>query len=431
MIAVMFSTLLTIIIILIVIRKTLYGKPEKKPLIIAAVVLGMLYALPLFFISEPMDQNVVVLGTLVYSLIMPLYVFRGISKSQCFYIAILVQGLIVAISISLGWITSIVLEITIDGSLVDLFTNLVLLSICILTNKRGLLSGFINSIRDIPRRLKVLLVSSVWISATVIGLTSMTFQAYPDLPLLAYSGVFTAALIILVGIMCPLLIMNNLSSSHYKKLSELMNKQVLTQLEHYETMSKLNEDIRKFQHDYKNVRIGLISYLKQDDVSGALDYLNAERLSIKSPANTFETGCVILDALLNEKQISAASVNTKIEFEGAVPENLLNPADICIIFGNSLDNAIEACAKLPAEEQKVITVQSEFSKDFLFIKIENPTANNVQINNNYITTAKENRRAHGIGLQSIKASVAKYSGVMKLTCVNNIFSVAIDLDFHH
>jgi sensor histidine kinase regulating citrate/malate metabolism len=195
-------------------------------------------------------------------------------------------------------------------------------------------------------------------------------------------------------------------------------------------MSKMNEDIAKFQHDYKNLRIGLISYLNQNDISGALGFLKTEYLMLNEPAHNFKTGSVILDALLNEKQVSAAAANATIAFEGVVPEPLLNPADICVIFGNALDNSIEACAKLPKEEEKSITIKSRYFKDFLFIRIENPTAEDVQIINSVIATTKENKQSHGIGLRSIRTAAEKYSGVMKLMCEKGIFSVAIDLDFH-
>jgi len=391
----------------------------------------MSYALPLVFFPVPLAQDTITLEGMILSLVLPLFVFRGINKGNSIYITILIIGMILVVSTSIGWVLTLVLKTNIIPQAVDLFTNLVLLIICIITTKTGALSRFINSIMEIPRGLKILLASTIWISAVLTGLSSMIFQAYPDLPALTLSGVLTAALIILVGTMCPLLIMNYLSSTHYKNQSNLMNKQVQTQLEHYETMSRMNEDIRKFQHDYKNLRICLISYLNQNDIPGALDFLNMEYSLMKVSSHTFETGSVILDALLNEKQMSAASVNITIVFEGTIPENLLDPADICVIFGNAIDNAIEACARLPKEEKKVIGIQSSFKKDFLFIIIENPTAEPVQIINNTIATTKENKRSHGIGLRSIRMSAEKYAGVIKLASVDNTFSVAIDLDFHH
>jgi len=418
-----------VIIVQTVVMKTLNTKVDNRSIITSVVIIISLYALPLIFVPESIVESVIVVGGAIVSIFLPVFIFRGINKRLSIYIALLIQGLIVAVAASVGWIVSIILKDAVDERAVDLFTYSVLMAVCVITARSGALSRFMSGITDIPVSLKVLLISAMWISTVLTGLSSMIFQSYPDLPALAISGVLTAVLILLVVIMCPMLIMNYLSSTHYKNLSDLMNKQVKTQLEHYETMSRMNEDIRKFQHDYKNLRIGLNSYLNQNDVPGALSFLKTEHLLIES-SHTFETGNLILDALLDEKQLSVASLNTTIEFEGIVPWGLLDPTDICIIFGNALDNAIEACGKLPKEEKKVIGIKSEYNKDFLFITINNPTAENVKIVNNTVATTKENKISHGIGLRSIRTAVGKYSGVMKLLCVNGIFSVAIDLDFH-
>ena len=429
MLIVVLSSFMMVIIVQTVVMKTLNTKVDNRSIITSVVIIISLYALPLIFVPESIVESVIVVGGAIVSIFLPVFIFRGINKRLSIYIALLIQGLIVAVAASVGWIVSIILKDAVDERAVDLFTYSMLMAGCVITARSGALSRFMSGITDIPVSLKVLLISAMWISTVLTGLSSMIFQSYPDLPALAISGVLTAVLILLVVIMCPMLIMNYLSSTHYKNLSDLMNKQVKTQLEHYETMSRMNEDIRKFQHDYKNLRIGLNSYLNQNDVPGALSFLKTEHLLIES-SHTFETGNLILDALLDEKQLSVASLNTTIEFEGIVPWGLLDPTDICIIFGNALDNAIEACGKLPKEEKKVIGIKSEYNKDFLFITINNPTAENVKIVNNTVATTKENKISHGIGLRSIRTAVGKYSGVMKLLCVNGIFSVAIDLDFH-
>ena len=108
----------------------------------------------------------------------------------------------------------------------------------------------------------------------------------------------------------------------------------------------------------------------------------------------------------------------------------INPLDLCIIFGNALDNAIDACAKCKNDEEKIINIHSSLTNGFLFIKIENPIATDVKITNNSITTTKKDKNSHGIGLQSIRTSIQKYYGEMKLSQLNGIFCLEIDLDFH-
>ncbi|MCL2151771.1 MAG: GHKL domain-containing protein [Oscillospiraceae bacterium] len=430
MIMTVFSTLISILIVQIVIKAALFGKIKKMAAIIVFSGLLLAYLFFLLFFPEVIDKSGFNVAVIMFSVLASLVIFENIQKSQSLFFSILILGLMSTVSTSIMWIVAIIMPNVIDFPAADLITNSAILIIILITGKSGLLSRILYSITRVTRGMKALLLGSIWISALLATLFSILFNEHSDLPWLQFSGMLTATMIIMTGIMGPLLIVNNLSTIHYRNLSNVMNKQVHSQLEHYKSMSKMNENISKFQHDYKNMRIGLISFLNQNDVSGAMSFLETEHLMINGSASNFETGSVILDALLNEKQISAAAVNATIQFQGSVPEPLLNPADICVIFGNALDNAIEACAKLPKEEKKVIKIQSRFIKDFLFINIENPTAEDVQIINSVIATTKENKQSHGFGLRSILTAVEKYSGVMKIMCENGVFSMGIDLDFH-
>ena len=431
MIMMVFSTLISILIVQIVIKTALFGKIKKKVAIIVFSLLLLAYVFFLLFFPEIIGQSGFNVAVIVFSVLASLVIFKDIQKSQSLFFAVLILGLMSTVSTSIVWILAIAMPNVIDTRVADLITNSAMLIFILITGRSGMLSRILYSITRVTRGMKTLLLGSIWISALLATLFSILFNEHSDLPWLQFSGLLTATMIIMTGIMGPLLIVSNLSTLHYRNLSIVMNKQVQSQLEHYKTMSKMNENISKFQHDYKNMRIGLVSYLNQNDVSGAMSFLETENLMINGSAEyNFETGSVILDALLNEKQISAVAENATIQFQGSVPEPLLNPEDICVIFGNAIDNAIEACAKLQKEEKKVISIMSRFIKDFLFIVIENPTAEDVHIINSVIATTKENKQSHGFGLRSILTAVEKYSGVMKLMCENGVFSMAIDLDFH-
>jgi len=249
-------------------------------------------------------------------------------------------------------------------------------------------------------------------------------------PGFAYLCVILALFVIAAGIVWPLFIMNNMSTIHFKNLSDAMDKQISAQVSHYEAVVRMHEDLQRFRHDHNNLYLGLRSLLMQHDINGALNYLESDEMTLYNNLNTFDTGNVVLDALLTDKQYTADSINTTIVFDGELPENLLSTADICIIFGNALDNAIEACANQSALEGKLITVKASFSNNFLFIEIKNPVNKDIRIINNSITTTKEDKQSRGIGLRSIQTVAAKYSGKMTLSCCENLFCIEIDLDLH-
>ena len=429
----MFLAILSALMVVLIVQITTGIALEGKLNMVAATAIMCIFlalCVPTFlFLTDPSDIRFLIYAiSLLFSLLSPIFLFRNIKKSHCLYIATLTLGLILTLSSSFLWIASTTPVRLLDPRLIDLFTNTILLIICILM--RGILSQFLRNIMQVAKNMQILLLSSVWIAALLSSMFSILFNDYSYLPGLTFSGLLTAASIILNGIMCPLLIVNMLSKTYYKNLSDVMDKQVQAQVSHYMMMSKMNDDIRLIRHDFKNLRLGMIDSLRRNDLAGALVLLNATETSKYEMIFAIDTGNAMLDALLRDKQVSAVEVNASIEFDGGIPSDLLDASEICIIFGNAVDNAVEACENCPGNDKKVIQIQSVFSNGFLFIRITNPTAKDIQIVNNTVETSKKNKRSHGIGLRSILTVVEKHSGKMTLTFKNNIFCVEIDLDCH-
>ena len=141
----------------------------------------------------------------------------------------------------------------------------------------------------------------------------------------------------------------------------------------------------------------------------------------------YDTGNGIADALLSDKQQKALACNCNIVFQGAIPLNHLMPTDICVILGNTLDNAIEACEKCKTTEPLTITVTCNCNSGFMFLSITNPISEKVKINNNHIATTKENKTLHGFGLYSLHSVVKKYEGNIELKSTDTTFTANIDL----
>ena len=78
--------------------------------------------------------------------------------------------------------------------------------------------------------------------------------------------------------------------------------------------------------------------------------------------------------------------------------------DLSTIFGNALDNALEASVKLPPE-QRLITVKARSIHDVLMIVFENYAAAGRKNG-----TSKEDGFLHGFGIPNIQKAVEKYNG---------------------
>lgn len=269
----------------------------------------------------------------------------------------------------------------------------------------------------------LLLVSATLISAFTSG--TELFQNHEVLN--RATQIIVSVLLLGICIVLPVMILISVSNSQLRSLTANYEQQIHTQAEHYQNLAAANYEVRRFRHDFRNISIAIKKLLADGESDAALELLQECSQSLEPFHLSFDTGNGIADALFIEKQAKATAFNTSICFQGMIPANGLSPTDLCVILGNTLDNAIEACQKLSANEQKTIVVTSEYSNGFWFLKIHNPVAQNVTIQNNHIVTTKANKTLHGFGLYSLHSVVKRYDGEVKLSSTDDCFTVDIDL----
>lgn len=178
------------------------------------------------------------------------------------------------------------------------------------------------------------------------------------------------------------------------------------------------------------MRIGVTKYIHDGNIEEAENMLNNCDSLLKQTTQSlikFDTGNGIVDAILAEKQEKATIVNSVITFNGAIAASAITATDLCVIFGNTLDNAIEACEKLQTDIKKEISVVCKCNSGFMFLTISNPVAESIKIHNNTIQTTKQDKSNHGFGLYSLQKVINKYEGLLEISCEKNLFTVNISL----
>ena len=93
--------------------------------------------------------------------------------------------------------------------------------------------------------------------------------------------------------------------------------------------------------------------------------------------------------------------------------------DLCIIIGNLLDNAIDACMELPVE-QRLIRIYMEMKGNFLYLSLINTAGGKKK--HSFFTTKGE---GHGFGISRIDAIVKKYGGYIKRASEDESFSTEV------
>ncbi|MGN0550839.1 MAG: sensor histidine kinase [Acutalibacteraceae bacterium] len=283
-----------------------------------------------------------------------------------------------------------------------------------------------NILKLISVKTKIILLAYVWILLFLV--TELNFYLSDIHTDIAYIITFFMYLTVLgTGVVIFMLIKNIRKSSYYENLSMTMEVKLTEQVKYYEQLERADNELRKFRHNYNNMKIGLMSLLRNKDISGAEKYVADCDNTLHSSYTLYQTGNSIVNAILSDKAMKAKEEGIVISFNGIIPETKISNTDLCIIFGNILDNAIESAIKLEDNIAKEINISVNKKKDYLFITVTNPTKDEVVIKNNKVVTTKIDKHNHGLGLISVEDTVKKYDGHLNLDYNNNLFTITFDL----
>ncbi|HFL3791045.1 TPA: GHKL domain-containing protein [Clostridioides difficile] len=218
-----------------------------------------------------------------------------------------------------------------------------------------------------------------------------------------------------------------------KKYLELLKLQEKTNLEHNYYQNVKNNYIRtkELYHDMKNHLICIKEMSKNNyDTS---NYIKNLEKKLDEYNNMFDTGNIALNIILKEKKELCMKKEirfiTGIDFTQC---NFINEEDVCSIFSNAIDNAIEACDKIK-EGNKSISLQGRLINNFFAIKISNTKSNTIIEKNKCLITSKKNKEFHGLGIKSIKNTLEKYSGTSTIEFTDTMFAlnILIPLNNHY
>jgi len=190
---------------------------------------------------------------------------------------------------------------------------------------------------------------------------------------------------------------------------EQYKQQLRSQSKHLDEILLMQNQLKSFRHDIKNHWVALRGFFQKNDYEGGIKYI--DEISEKLLAGeTIDTGNVALDAIISTKKALAKEKNIEFESTIQIPEKMpLEATDICIIFGNSIDNAIEACEKIKSGKRH-IRLSVIFEEDTILCKISNTINKNKKIS---LVTTKADKENHGFGFENIKQALSEYNHVLK------------------
>ena len=215
-----------------------------------------------------------------------------------------------------------------------------------------------------------------------------------------------------------------LQSALFKKSSMRKELETIQLLWHqqkgqYQLSKETVELINHKCHDLKH-QVQAIRAVK--DEKERETYLEKIEKSVQIYSAIVRTGNEILDTILTEKSLICE--NSGIHINCVADGSLLafmNPVDLYTLFGNALDNAIEAVRKLESKEKRVIDIMLYERQSFLMLQIVNPMCGEVKFEDGLPLTTKAKNGYHGYGMKSMLHTIQKYEGHLKTEVKNGCF----------
>ena len=267
--------------------------------------------------------------------------------------------------------TSLVVSVThLRYQNIDTVVNTVTAVLCLLICLTKIRYFVQQTLNWTPRYIMVISVLLLVIAASTSALVSGFAQSIFPSEWNRWIQILTSFLLMAICVIVPVIFIISISNTRLKTLTADYEQQIHAQAEHYKNLAEANYEVRRFRHDFKNIRIAIENLLERGEYDEALELIRQCNDTLEHPGGfhpAFDTGNGIADALLTDKQEKATDQNTQIRFQGVIPQDSLSPTDLCVILGNSLDNALDACRKLPPQDSKVVSVFSKCSSGFLFL----------------------------------------------------------------
>ena len=208
--------------------------------------------------------------------------------------------------------------------------------------------------------------------------------------------------------------------SSMKQELDLVNLLLQKEQEQYRLSKENIAIINQKCHDLKH-QIRAIRKVTDEDRD---QYLKEVEESISIYESIVQTGNEVLDTILTEKSLYCREKGITISCvaDGKLLQ-FINPMDLYSLFGNALDNSIEAVEQFEEEEKRQIDVLIHRQQKFLVVNIINPSKDVLALENEMPITTKRDKNLHGFGLRSMKYIVKKYDGFFNITQEDGCFSL--------
>ncbi len=233
-----------------------------------------------------------------------------------------------------------------------------------------------------------------------------------------------------IWLMCLIMyfIVQQMSKDNQTKLEyELMKEKEKYSKESMEIIKRSNEELREFKHDLKNYLLPLQEAMETMPQSEMVKVWEKINQKIEDVQTLIQTGNSYVDSMINTKITLARSEKVDVKCTILSKMEGIDDLEFCTVFGNLMDNAIEAERKVTGKKEIIIFVEEKMG--YLQLEIQNKIEKSVLNENSSLNTTKKDTSSHGIGHKSVKRTMQKVGGALKyyetgdLFCAEAVFPI--------
>lgn len=275
---------------------------------------------------------------------------------------------------------------------------------------------------------RYLFVFTVILVVDLIVLTLManvTLEAQAYKHKIAYTIVYTA---VVTGIFIQLvtIILLLVSRNSYQEKEQVIAQYLEEQVKYYEYLRDQEKETKKFRHDIR-AHLYFLNRLKKENKNQEFEeYFQKMLGKVDDLGSRVHVGNDIVDAVLSKADAEAGEKQIHMDITGHLPARCnISVYDLCTIFSNLLNNAIEAAEKT---EKRKIWVICRYTQEEIIVEIGNYFSCFHQIEKTSLQTSKNDQNYHGWGMKNVKDSVEKCKGLIDIEVIEDQFIVSVTLN---
>ena len=269
-------------------------------------------------------------------------------------------------------------------------------------------------IKELPAGHNILLVfipvGSIYIMNAVFTLAYSTSWEYAEV----YS-LMSVVILLVINVLVFYVYIKLADDLQVKRMNVVYEQQLELCERHQEETEISMLQIRDLRHSMRNHFISILAYAERGECDEIIqfvdDVIEDGKLELSGTVNT---GNIVTDSLVGYWERIAEQKGIEFRSELSIPMEMpFKGADISLILGNLLENAVEGAGK--AEKRKYIRLKIKYDKKNLLIMVENSYKGKlVKGRGEELRTTKTDKDNHGIGLSSVRRVVGKYHGTVSI-----------------